>query len=185
MFSVWTFLSYRGEGEGVEGTNMLFYLLFIDLLALSAAYVCVFFFFVSPVSGTLAFLPPSHSKKTKTKKKGKRGSFFFSGGFGWEGLFLPGLFIFIFISAFQLLGKKKKNAESKVKYTRNRKRIKTALFKKIGAKGCQPLPFLLFFVFFFFTVVPQLLLLVMISSFLFFFFFLLRRHISEKYMHNK
>ena len=92
---------------------MLFYLLFIDLLALSAAYVCVFFFFVSPVSGTLAFLPPSHSKKTKTKKKGKRGSFFFSGGFGWEGLFLPGLFIFIFISAFQLLGKKKKTQKAR------------------------------------------------------------------------
>lgn len=106
LFSVWTFLSYRGEGEGVEGTNMLFYLLFIDLLALSAAYVCVFFFL--PVSGTLAFLPPSHSKKTKTKKKGKRGSFFFSGGFGWEGLFLPGLFFFYFYFCLSTVGEKKK-----------------------------------------------------------------------------
>ena len=112
LFSVWTFLSYRGEGEGVEGTNMLFYLLFIDLLALSAAYVCVFFFL--PVSGTLAFLPPSHSKKTKTKKKGKRGSFFFFGRLWVGGVISSWSFFFLFLFLpFNCWGKKKKTQKAR------------------------------------------------------------------------
>ena len=184
LFSVWTFLSYRGEGEGVEGTNMLFYLLFIDLLALSAAYVCVFFFFFLPWVGPTLSFHPHILKRRKQKKRAKEGLFFFREALGGRGyFFLVFLFLFLFLP-FNCWGKKKKNAESKVKYTRNRKRIKTALFKRSVRKAVNPCLFYCFF-FFFLQSCLSFCFLLWSLVFLSFFFFFLRRHISEKYMHNK